>query len=96
MKTAKKRSAKKTKTRAKKSRVGAGRVLKAANHLRKTTKKMVDDVFLKLVGMRVLERAQQVSASLKEEKAQAESAKKAVKKPARASKKKTSIKGRKG
>lgn len=94
MKTAKKRSAKKTKV--KKSRVGAGHVLKAAKHLRKTTKKMVDDVFLKLVGMRVLERAQQVSASLKEEKAQAEAAKKAIKKAAKASKKKTSIKGRKG
>lgn len=88
MKTAKKRSVKKAKT--KKSRVSAGGVLKAAKHLRKTTKKMVDDVFLKLVGMRVLERAQQMSASLKEEKAQA------GKKAASASKKKTSVKGRKG
>jgi|GEM_PF-3097008 len=60
----------------KKTKVSAGSVLKAANQFRKTTKKMVDDVFLKLVGMRVLERAQQMSASLKQEKAEAESLKK--------------------
>lgn len=60
----------------KKTGVSAGSVLKAAHQFRKTTKKMVDDVFLKLVGMRVLERAQQMSASLKQEKAQAESLKK--------------------
>lgn len=48
------------------------RVLKAANNLRKTTKKMVDDVFLKLVGMRVLERAQAMSATIKAEKSQGE------------------------
>jgi hypothetical protein len=87
-KIAKKVSAKKPK--AKKSRVGAGGVLKAANQFRKTTKKMVDDVFLKLVGMRVLERAQQMSASLKEEKArQVDSGKKPAKN-------KNSVRGRKG
>ncbi len=44
------------------------KVMKAAKQIRKTTKKMVDDVILKLLGMRVLERAQEVSRSLLNEK----------------------------
>jgi hypothetical protein len=44
------------------------KMMKAADHIRKTTKKMVDDVFLKLVGRRVLERAEEVSRSLSQEK----------------------------
>lgn len=65
-----------------KTHSGSQRVLRAAQKIRKTTKKMVDDVFLKLVGMRVLERAQEISASLKEEKsAKAASAKSTKAKP---------------
>ena len=44
------------------------KVMKAAKQIRKTTKKMVDDVILKLVGMRVLERAQEVSRGLLQDK----------------------------
>jgi hypothetical protein len=73
----KKKTTKKTSLKAKLKAPASRRgVLKAAKHLRKTTKKMVDDVFLRFVGMRVLERAQQMSATLKAEKAQAELAKK--------------------
>lgn len=41
---------------------------KVAKQITRTTKKMVDDVFLKLIGRRVLERAEAVSATLKKEK----------------------------
>jgi len=44
------------------------KILSAAAHIQKTTKKMVDDVFLKVVGLRVLERAQEITRSLHKEK----------------------------
>ncbi|MGZ5280408.1 MAG: hypothetical protein ACXWC9_10720 [Pseudobdellovibrionaceae bacterium] len=44
------------------------KILSAAAHIRKTTKKIVDDVFLKVVGLRVLERAQEITRSLPKEK----------------------------
>lgn len=42
-------------------------MIKTAKKIQKTTKKMVDDVFLKLVGMRVLERAKAMTEVLKKE-----------------------------
>lgn len=44
------------------------KILSAAAHLKNTTKKMVDDVFLKVLGSRVLERAQEMTQSLHKEK----------------------------
>ena len=60
-------------------------MMKTAKKIRKTTKKMVDDVFLKLVGMRVLERAKAMTESLKKEKKPAKKtlAKKTTKKVAK-------------
>lgn len=46
------------------------RFKKMASKIGKSTKKMVDEVLLKLIGNRVLERAQVVSADLKKEKTQ--------------------------
>jgi hypothetical protein len=43
------------------------KVLSAASHLRTTTKKLVDDVFLKVVGMKVLARAQEMTKTLRKE-----------------------------
>ncbi len=45
----------------------ANKMLTAARKIQKTTKKMVDDVILKLIGRRVLERAEAVSRSLMQE-----------------------------
>lgn len=44
------------------------KVRSAAVHIGKTTKKMVDDVFLKVLGMKVLARAQEITQSLQKEK----------------------------
>ncbi len=57
-------------------------MIKAAKKIQKTTKKMVDDVLLKIVGMRVLERAKTMTESLKREKKSSKktSKKKVVKK----------------
>lgn len=43
-------------------------MIKTAKKIQKTTKKLVDDVFLKLVGLRVLERAKVMTEALKKEK----------------------------
>lgn len=53
----------------KKSPKKKSRLKKMATKISQTTKKMVDEVMLKLIGTRVLERAQNVSASLKKDKA---------------------------
>jgi len=63
----------------KKTKKTSRKVMSAARQLTKTTKKMVDDVFLKLVGMRVLERAQAMTQSLHQEKALTKKTKKAKK-----------------
>jgi hypothetical protein len=44
------------------------KILSAATHVKNTTKKIVDDVFLKVLGLRVLERAQEVTQNLHQEK----------------------------
>ncbi len=79
----KKKTSKKTATKAKASTKKAAvapvkkerkikraskKILSAASHIQKATKKMVDDVFLKVVGLRVLERAQEMTKSLHKEK----------------------------
>jgi hypothetical protein len=46
----------------------SAKVRSAAAHIGKTTKKMVDDVFLKVLGMKVLARAQEITQSLQKEK----------------------------
>ncbi len=56
------------KHRLKKSPAQKNRLKKMATKISQTTKKMVDEVMLKLIGTRVLERAQNVSASLRKEK----------------------------
>lgn len=67
-------------------------MIKTAKKIQKTTKKMVDDVLLKIVGMRVLERAKTMTEALKKEKKSSKkiSKKKVVKKSA--GKKKTAKK----
>ena len=59
-----------------KSRRAAQKVKSAAVQIRKTTKKMIDDVFLKLVGSRVLERAQEMTKDIKKEKSKGKGRKK--------------------
>ncbi len=57
------------------------KIMSAASQLKKTTKKLVDDVFLKVVGLRVLERAKQMTESLhKEDSAAKQKNKKSTKK----------------
>lgn len=43
------------------------KVLSAASHLKTKTKKLVDDVFLKLVGLKVLERAEEMTQEIRKE-----------------------------
>ncbi len=57
-------------------------MIKTARKIQRTTKKMVDDVLLKIVGMRVLERAKAMTESLKKEKPKKTAQKKAKKKTA--------------
>jgi len=66
-KTSKKASKAKPKPNTLKKRASQ-RVLSAAAQIRRTTKKIIDDVFLKVVGARVLERAEEVTQNLKKEK----------------------------
>ena len=65
-KVSKKASAKKTKV---KKATNAQQLKKMASKITKTTKKMVDDVLLRLIGNRTLEKAQEISAYLKLDKA---------------------------
>ncbi|MEZ0391365.1 MAG: hypothetical protein ACAH59_04065 [Pseudobdellovibrionaceae bacterium] len=67
----KKKSKVKTKKTAKKPNLkkrASQRVLSAAAQLRRTTKKLVDDVFLKLVGSKVLARSEEIQKTMKKER----------------------------
>jgi hypothetical protein len=44
------------------------KILSAAGYVKTATKKLIDDVFLKVVGSRALERAQEMTQSLRKEK----------------------------
>lgn len=74
-KSVKRTSASSSKKTISKGRKAAQKVKSAAAHISKTTKKIVDDVFLKIVGMKVLERAQAVTKDIKKEKKAAKGSK---------------------
>ncbi len=59
---------KKAKTSDRKVKRASKKILSAASHVKNTTKKIVDDVFLKVLGLRVLERAQAMTQTLHKEK----------------------------
>ncbi len=66
VKTAKKKSKKEnTATRSPKK---SNQMIQAAARFKNTTKKVVDDVILKLVGMKVLARAEEMTQILRKEK----------------------------
>jgi hypothetical protein len=78
--TLKKSSASPSSTRKNKTAASAGgkkvakvkraskKILSAANYVKTATKKLIDDVFLKVVGNRALERAEEMTQSLRKEK----------------------------
>ena len=66
------------------------KVLQVAKSMKETTRRLVDDMFLKVVGLKVLERAQEMTESLRQQRQSTKKA--AVAKPKKKIAKKASKK----
>lgn len=58
----------KSKSKDKSKKKTSKKILSAAAQFKRTSKKIIDDMFLKLVGSKVLARAQEVASTIKKEK----------------------------